>query len=126
MIIHVDPSDARPLYQQVADEIKRLIARGDLAAGDPLPSVRQVAADLGVNLNTIATAYRDLQDQGLISVRHGSGATVSASKARDLPKTELRKSLRRALAELVLAGMSPSRIMSLVTDELQDLTKGGD
>jgi GntR family transcriptional regulator len=65
MYITIDESDRRPVYRQVADEIKGLIARGELREGMALPPVRQVADDLGVNLNTIAAAYRELQKEGL-------------------------------------------------------------
>ncbi len=58
MFLTVDATDKRPLYQQIVDGVKALIARGDLREGATLPSVRQVAGDLGVNLNTIAVAYR--------------------------------------------------------------------
>src|SRR5262245_56069743 len=68
MMIRIDPEDPRPLYRQVADEIKTLIASGELRKGDPLPAVRQVAADLGVNLNTIAAAYRELRREGLVTL----------------------------------------------------------
>src|SRR6267378_5944466 len=78
MYITIDESDRRPVYRQVADEIKGLIARGELREGMALPPVRQVADDLGVNLNTIAAVYRELQNEGLLKVRHGSGAVVSA------------------------------------------------
>ncbi len=74
MFVTVDERDARPLYQQLVDEIKTLIARGELEEGTLLPPVRQVASDLGVNLNTVAFAYRRLQKDGLIRVKHGSGA----------------------------------------------------
>ena len=67
MYITIDERDKRPLYQQVVDEIKSLIAGGELPEGSSLPPVRQVAADLGVNLNTIAYAYRQLQKQGLVN-----------------------------------------------------------
>ena len=61
MFLTIKTDDPRPIYQQVADGIKELIARGKLAEGASLPPVRQLAADLGVNLNTFATAYRELQ-----------------------------------------------------------------
>src|SRR5688572_25410293 len=77
MIIRIDPDDPRPMYRQVADEIKTLIASGELRKGDPLPAVRQLAADLGVNLNTVASAYRELRSEGLITVRHGARAIVA-------------------------------------------------
>ncbi|HEV7472925.1 MAG TPA: GntR family transcriptional regulator, partial [Pyrinomonadaceae bacterium] len=73
MYITIDERDKRPLYQQVVDEIKALIAAGELPEGSSLPPVRQVAADLGVNQNTIAFAYRELQKHGLVKIKHGSG-----------------------------------------------------
>src|SRR5438034_628757 len=73
MYITIDESDRRPIYRQVADEIKGLIARGELREGMALPPVRQVADDLGINLNTIAAAYRELQREGLTL---GGAATV--------------------------------------------------
>lgn len=121
MFISVDPEDRRPLYQQVADEIKALIARGTLREGATLPPVRQLAADLEVNLNTIATAYRLLQEEGLIAVRHGSGATVCSRTTTERNTEELRKSLRAALAQLVLAGLTRTKILSLVATELREL-----
>src|SRR5215210_3284717 len=104
MFITIDEADARPIYVQVAEEIKALIARGELAQGAQLPPVRQLASDLGVNLNTIATAYRELQGEGLLSIRHGSGAIVSSRTARGRGEEELRKPVRAALTGLVLAG----------------------
>jgi GntR family transcriptional regulator len=124
MHIVVDEQDRRPIYQQVVDEIKALIARGELREGTALPPVRQVAADLGVNLNTIATAYRELQREGLIIVRHGAGAVVSSNTAQEKTDDELRKPLRAALTQLVLAGLPRAEIMSVVTDELRGLLKG--
>jgi GntR family transcriptional regulator len=121
MFIVVDTTDRRPLYQQVVDEIKALIANRTLKEGDALPSVRQLAADLSVNLNTIAIAYRALQDEGLIIVKHGSGAIVSSNTTTTNDEVELRKSLRGALAQMVLAGLNLSQILRLVKAELQTL-----
>ena len=125
MLLTIDTRDPRPIYQQVADGIKELIARGILQEGAALPPVRQLAADLGVNLNTIATAYRELQKDGLIAVKHGSGAVVASSTAAERNHAELLRPLRTALTELVLAGLSPSKIMSIVMQELRTVTKGG-
>ena len=124
MFITIDEADARPIYVQVAEEIKALIARGELAEGAQLPPVRQLAADLGVNLNTVATAYRGLQGEGLLSIRHGAGAVVSSRTARDKSEGELRKPLRAALTGLVLAGLPRVEIMNLVQSELRALLKG--
>ncbi|HLL76596.1 MAG TPA: GntR family transcriptional regulator [Pyrinomonadaceae bacterium] len=126
MHITVDEADGRPIYRQIADELKALIARGELAEGAQLPPVRQLAGDLGVNLNTVAIAYRELQAEGLLNVRHGAGATVAARDAgRERPsEEELRKPVRAALTGLVLAGLQRTEIMALVGDELRALLKG--
>ncbi len=122
MFITIDERDRRPIYQQVVDEIKGLIAKGELREGTPLPPVRQIAANLGVNLNTIATAYRELQKEGLITVRHGAGAVVSSTKATS--NDDLRRPLRAALTQLVLAGFSSNEILEIVLDELKQLVQG--
>jgi GntR family transcriptional regulator len=123
MFVTVDERDARPLYQQLVDEIKTLIARGELAEGTLLPPVRQVAADLGVNLNTVAFAYRRLQQEGLIRVRHGSGAVVMSKTLREKPDDRLRTQLRTALTQLILAGLKPPEIRTLINEELEELFK---
>jgi|SRR5215471_16027549 len=125
MVVTIDTTDARPLYQQVADGIKELIARGKLAEGTPLPPVRQLAADLGVNFNTIAMAYRELQKGGLIVIRHGSGSVVSSRTAAERTQAELVRPLRAALTELVLSGLSPDKIQRIVMRELRLAGKGG-
>ena len=121
----IDAADARPVYQQIVDGIKALIAGGHLREGAALPSVRQVAGDLGVNFNTIATAYRQLQEEGFVSVRHGAGAVVSSRSGRELTPEALRKGLRGAVAELMLAGFSDREVIAAVRQELDGLrTKG--
>ena len=121
MYITIDETDRRPIYRQVADEIKGLIARGSLSEGMALPPVRQVADDLGVNLNTIATAYRELQKEGLLKVRHGSGANVSSRRVVQQSDNEMRKALRASLAHLVLAGLPRTEIIEIVNEEVRDL-----
>ena len=123
MYITIDESDRRPIYRQVADEIKGLIARGELHEGMALPPVRQVADDLGVNLNTIAAAYRELQREGLVKVRHGSGALVSAGRITQQNDADLRKGLRASLAHLALAGLPRSEIAEIVNEEIRLLFK---
>jgi GntR family transcriptional regulator len=119
MYITIDEADRRPVYRQIAEEIKVLIARGELEEGMALPPVRQVADDLGVNLNTIATAYRELQKEGLVRVRHGAGAFVAARQITQQTEPELRKALRASLTHLALAGLPRSEIVAIVNEELQ-------
>jgi GntR family transcriptional regulator len=124
MRLIIDTRDPRSIYQQVADGIKELIARGELKEGTVLPPVRQMAADLGVNLNTIATAYRELQKDGLITVKHGSGSVVASRTAVERTDSELLRPLRTALTQLVLSGLPQGKILDIVGQELRTVTKG--
>lgn len=123
MFVTVDERDSRPLYQQLVDEIKTLIARGELEEGTLLPPVRQVASDLGVNLNTVAFAYRRLQKDGLILVKHGSGAVVISQTIKEKPDDRLRTQLRTALTQLILAGLKQPEIRALINEELEELIR---
>ncbi len=120
----IDTASRKAIYEQLADGLKALIARGELREGVTLPPVRQLAADLGVNLNTVAMAYRQLQSEGLITVKHGSGAVVSSLTTWESSEEEMRKPLRSALTKLVLSGLPRAQIMRMVIDELRFLTKG--
>ena len=124
LYITIDETDRRPFYRQVVDEIKSLIARGELSEGSSLPPVRQVASDLGVNLNTVAFAYRNLQQEGLIKIRHGAGAVVTSRVLGEKSNEHLRAQLRTALTHLVLAGLKRPEIKTLVDSELNELMKG--
>lgn len=126
MFLTVDANDPRPLYRQIADGVKALIARGELRAGMSLPSVRQVASDLGVNLNTIAVAYRELQQEGFLSVRHGAGAVVAATRGGGTNPDDLRRPLRTALTHLILAGIDRREILTMVRDELDSIDQKGE
>src|SRR5258705_8959992 len=121
MFITVDTDDRRPIYQQVVDEIKGLIAKGELPEGSALPPVRQVAGDLGVNLNTVAAAYKELAREGLITVRHGSGAVVTSRTSVETSENDMRKPLRAALTQFVLSGMPRAAILGVVKEELRQL-----
>jgi GntR family transcriptional regulator len=123
MYITIDEDDPRPVYRQVADEIKALIAGRELREGAALPPVRQVAADLGVNLNTVAAAYRALQKEGLLRVRHGAGAIVTSAGTGAKKDADIRKPLRSALAHMVISGLSRAEILSAVEEEIRQLHK---
>jgi len=113
------------MYAQIADGLRVLIASGALKEGVLLPSVRQLANDLGVNLNTVATAYRELQNEGLLAIRAGAGCVVAPRRASGVKTGELRKPLRSALAQFLLAGLSRREIRLIVDRELHDLAGEG-
>jgi GntR family transcriptional regulator len=101
MIVVLDPTDARPIYVQIMDEVRRAIARGSLTVDDPLPSVRQLARDLRINPNTVGQAYRELERLGVVEGRAGQGtfvirARVSAAQQRELVRTVAARALRDA------------------------------
>ena len=77
MQIRIDNASGRPVYQQIIDQIKRDIALGRLALEEKLPTVRQLAAQLAINPNTIAKAYRQLEQEGIIVTKPGAGAFVA-------------------------------------------------
>ena len=123
MYITIDETDRRPLYQQIVDEIKALIAAAELPQGSSLPPVRQVAADLGVNLNTVAFAYRELQKAGLIKVKHGAGAVVIAQVIPQSSEQRLEAKLMPALTDLLLSGLTRAEVMVVVNNALNTLIK---
>lgn len=121
MLINADPSDDQPMYRQIVDQLRQLIAASRLRSGDALPSVRQLAADLGVNLNTVAIAYRELAEEGLVDIQHGRGARVAADTQRGLDEHQVRKLLVPILSRMVLAGKTDRAILDLVAEELQSV-----
>ena len=77
MQIYVSPNDGVPIYQQIVNQVRYLVASGRLSAGDQLPPVRKLAEQVLVNPNTVARAYRDLESQGVIESRQGAGSFVA-------------------------------------------------
>lgn len=93
----IDPADAAPIWQQIEDGMRRMIALGALKPGAPVPSVRDLARTLRVNPNTVARAYQRLTDRGVFSVRRGDGTYVADDPA--VPKkSERNEKLRDAAA----------------------------
>ena len=86
-IIQLDEGSPTPKYQQIAEQVRALVASRRLAPGAALPSVRQLAADLGININTVLAAYRALEADGVVLLRRGSRAMIHPrSGAGDAPR----------------------------------------
>ncbi len=112
-----------PLVEQIVAGVREVIALGEIAPGDSLPTVRQLAADLGVNMNTVARAYRALEGDGLVQTRRGRGTTVAASAeapARDIEsiRAELAARTRDALASARLGGLSRDEARDLLLEQM--------
>ncbi|PYS45305.1 MAG: GntR family transcriptional regulator, partial [Acidobacteria bacterium] len=73
MVLRLNPSSGVPLYLQLIEQVKHAIETGAIRAGEQLPSVRKMAEDLVINPNTVARAYRDLEHEGIIELKHGIG-----------------------------------------------------
>ena len=100
MLVNLDLRDARPLYLQIMDAVRRALVVGTLRAEDPLPSVRELAAELVVNPRTVSQAYQELEREGVIYVRRGLGTFV----APDIhPDRRERRALARGVARRALA-----------------------
>jgi len=100
----LDNASARPVYQQIIDQVKRDIALGRLIKDEKLPTVRQLAAQLAINPNTIGKAYRQLEHEGIIVTRPGAGAFVASlnSNLSDLVKERIiREEIERLVVEAV-------------------------
>jgi DNA-binding transcriptional regulator YhcF (GntR family) len=123
----VDRDHDDPVYEQVADQMRQLIASGALKPGSPLPSVRQLAGDLGVSLNTIARAYRRLEAEGFLVTRDRAGvvAAAPATKVEGAAQAKLLNELRASLARLRQAGLTTEHLLRLVRREVQTLDDAG-
>lgn len=113
----IDPRSAKPLYVQLMDEVRRLIVTGELAADQALPSVRQLAADLRINHNTIVQAYRELERDGTVYVRRGQGTFVAAQRApAEQRERVLADVTGRALADAHRHGFTREELIDALRD----------
>ena len=124
LTVTIDRSLKVSVYEQVASQIRQMVASGVLVPGTMLPPVRQLAIELGVNLNTVARAYRLLKEEGFLLIRDRTGVSVSAP-AKTISPTERASrlgELRTALSRLRQAGMEPDELRRLTQQELLAVT----
>lgn len=113
MLIRTDPTSDQPLFAQVAASIRADAVAGRLAAGTRLPAARDVASALGINLHTVLRAYQELRDEGLVDMRRGRGAVVTAA-AEQL--SELHDDIRALATRARSLGLSPDALASLIKE----------
>lgn len=122
MKLNIDSSSSVPIYIQIEDSIHSLIAAGQLQPGEQLPTIRELAADIRVNLNTVARAYFELDREGVISTQRGRGTFVSGvpdQKQLEKKRQKLLESIfESAVEEAHRLGYSAEEIKSTFQDEL--------
>lgn len=117
MLFRVDPKSAMPLGEQIAASVRGALAEGRAAPGERLPSAREVADSLGVNVHTVLRGYQRLRDEGLIELRRGRGAVVTANSpsARAVLLGEVRQLVEDARA----LGLDDEEVIGLVRNALE-------
>lgn len=129
MLIALNEHDARPLYQQMAAQIKEQVQRGDLQPGDELPPVRELADTLGVNLHTVRSAYAKLRDQGVIELRLGRRARVARRRSTMASPAEIDRTIGAQVRELVadafVLGLSSEELHRIIDRQIPPERQGG-
>lgn len=119
MWFKVDYHSPKPVYQQIKDRIKEQILNKNLQEGDSLPSIRVLAKNIKVNLNTVQRAYRELEFEGYIEARKGVGFTVTSSKTNEIEK-EIIDEFKKNVKRLHRAGIKKSIILDLINDIIEN------
>ncbi|HWB07937.1 MAG TPA: GntR family transcriptional regulator [Pirellulales bacterium] len=121
MQIHLSTSDGVPIYLQIVNQVKYLVASGKLQAGEELPPIRTLAERLLINPNTVARAYRELELAGVVTKRRTAGTYVSAAGSPLARRERL-----KILADRVDALLAEARQMNVDTETLVDLVRQRD
>ena len=119
MIFRIDPASGVPIYLQLIEQVKHAIETGSLQAGDQLPAIRRLAEDMVINPNTVVRAYRELEREEVIEIRHGSGAYISEPEGERVRLIQRGQVIVQAAIEKLNAlGLTEPEIRRLVDSEL--------
>jgi len=116
MQIHVSAHDGVPIYLQIVNQVKYLVASGRLASGDEIPPIRVLAQQLVVNPNTVAKSYHELERDGVVTKRHGAGTYIS-----DAGSPLARRERMKILSERIDALLAEARHLDVTFPDLLDL-----
>jgi len=124
MQLRVNFSSGVPIYVQLMEQIKHAVETGAVRTGEQLPTIRKVAEDLAMNPNTVARAYRELEREGVIEVRHGSGAFVAVVEAgpKSVAIAEASKGFRNAIEAGATLGLTEPELRRVFEQELSRIT----
>jgi GntR family transcriptional regulator len=121
MRIHISPNDGVPIYLQIVNQVKYLVASGRLAPGEELPPIRVLAEQLLINPNTVARAYRELEMAGVVTKRRTAGTYIS-----DAGSPLARRERLKIVTERVDALLAEARQLDIATEELLELVRQRD
>jgi GntR family transcriptional regulator len=124
MFFHIDPHNGLAIYDQIVRQMKFAVADGVLRTGELVPSVRELARDLAINPNTIARAYRQLQDDRVLQTVRGTGlevATGAAERCRNERLKLIRARVRQVLAEAKQSKLDARELRQLIEKELSNI-----
>ncbi len=128
MFFNVDPSNGLPIYEQVVRQVVYAIAGEALRIGELVPSVRELARQLAINPNTVARAYRHLQDEGVLESVRGTGLAVAAGamdRCRLARVRLIRERLQQVLVEARQSRLEPGELRGLIESELASTNREG-
>ena len=129
LFFEINASNGVPVYEQVARQIVSAVASGGLESGQMIPSVREMAKELAINPNTVARAYRQLQDEAILETVRGSGIAVSAG-AKQKCRTKRSKIIRGRIADVMeearQSQLTDDEIMKMIQAEFKKKTKRGE
>ena len=128
MHISIDVNDPVPVFAQLVGQIRDAVRRGGLKPGTTLPAIRQLAADLQINPNTVAKAYRELEHEGVVELRHGAGAFVAGAARGGKTPDRVRTAqpiVAGAVERLRERGLTDDEIRRLFEAELAGLRRMG-
>ena len=117
-VLQIDLASSVPAYEQIASRLRALLVARKLVAGEQLPTVRELALDLGVHHNTVAEAYRQLAAEGWLDLKRGRGAIV-VERARPAPTRSTRTRFTRDLEQLVAKGIAEGLARARLATELE-------
>jgi GntR family transcriptional regulator len=126
MFLPLDPSSGIPLFRQIGEQVRRMIAAGTLRPGDKLESVRDLAATLQINPLTVGKAYQELEREGIVEMRRGLGMFVAArpaaaGAANEIARRAVERTVERLALEATQAGLGPRETAQMVTDAFRRL-----
>jgi len=127
MWLSIDTKSERPIYLQIVLQIKEQVRKGDLKAGDELPSVRELAESLGVNMHTVRFAYLRLRDQGILNLRLGRRAIINkiiTPSNKTGVESEIQGRLDEITTDALLMGLTSSDLHKLLAQQTLNLEKG--